>query len=734
MATPEAGIPAYLVDDLIVDRRNFCLHKGDEVKALTPRAFDVLVYLIENRGRVVEKGELFEQIWGETFVTDNALTRTVKEIRRATGDEAGSPRYIETIPKRGYRFIADVTVAPEAVAASVPLSAPSRKAAEPLGPVAAAPSGLKISKTGLLAVIVLSGLIATAGFLIWNTRSTSRPIEPTVLRTVQVTNWPGVDLYPALSPDGNSIAYCSDHSGDFEIYVKQLTPGAREIQITSDGQQNFQPAWSPDGSVIGYYSKNRGGIWVVPSSGGNAKQLTDFGSRPSWSPDGSSMVFESYPLTDVSATSVGAMPPSTLWVVQAQGGDPAQITQVGVPSGGHGSASWSHDGNSLVFISYNGAQTEIWRVSRAGDDLKLLVRSKSWLYDPILSPDDRYIYYGGISQSGNFVLYKAALSPTGSEVTGEPAEVTNTGLVLIKHLTISADGKRMAYSGLSMKGNISSVPLLLDSSESSGAPVALTQDTSYRKGLPVISPDGRKISFVEFRGGTNQDIWAIDVDGKNAIQLTTDPATDWAPSWAPDGEHVAFQSHRNRSPTLWTVSVRTGREKLLVDPGQDVGWPKLSPDGKRVAFNSTRSGTINVWTMPVGGGDPKQLTFADEQMGWPCWSPDGKLLAFQMRRGDDTHVAVIPADGGEIAQLTHDPGQSWVGSWSPDGDKITFAGFRNGHWNIWWVSRRTKQQKKVTNYSALNAFVRYPSWSPLGNQIVYEYAETTGNIWLMELK
>ncbi len=71
---------------------------------------------------------------------------------------------------------------------------------------------------------------------------------------------------------------------------------------------------------------------------------------------------------------------------------------------------------------------------------------------------------------------------------------------------------------------------------------------------------------------------------------------------------------------------------------------------------------------------------------------------------------------------------------SRDGDRISFAGERNGVWNVWWVSRSTKQQKQVTNYKKLNAFVRYPAWSPLGNQIVYEYAETTGNIWMMELK
>jgi Tol biopolymer transport system component len=94
----------------------------------------------------------------------------------------------------------------------------------------------------------------------------------------------------------------------------------------------------------------------------------------------------------------------------------------------------------------------------------------------------------------------------------------------------------------------------------------------------------------------------------------------------------------------------------------------------------------------------------------------------------------MPSSGGEIIQLVSDHGLSWPHSWSADGDKIVFAGRRDGIWNIYWVSRSTKQQKQLTNYSKLNAFVRYPAWSPLGNQIIYEYNETKGNIWLIELK
>ena len=105
----EPATACYRFDDVVVDCHKFSLVTGQQKKDITPRAFDVLRYLIEHSGRVVEKQELFEQVWKEKFVTDNALTRTIKEIRRALGDSADSPRYIETVHKRGYRFIAEVS-------------------------------------------------------------------------------------------------------------------------------------------------------------------------------------------------------------------------------------------------------------------------------------------------------------------------------------------------------------------------------------------------------------------------------------------------------------------------------------------------------------------------------------------------------------------------------------------------------------------------------------------------
>lgn len=743
MATPTEPSNVYQFHDVLVDCANRRVEKAGRLCKITPRALDVLVYLVEHPARIIEKQELFDNVWKEQFVTDNALTRIIKEIRQVIGDDADAPRYIETVPKRGYRFIANISDGVPGELKTQKAEAPESKQVQTAVPELQEPAesiahshkakesraGRGLSRSRLLVGAIAAVAVALIALILWRTQPKQAPPEAAGSpKTTQITTWPGLDNFPTLSPDGNSIAFSSDHNGSFELYTKQLTFGAREVQLTSDGQQNFQPAWSPDGRLIAYCSRNRGGIWIVPASGGTARQLAEFGSRPRWSGDGNTVVFQSYAITDLGANARDAMPPSTIWIVPLQGGDPTPVTQVGNPPGGHGSPCWSPDGKRIVFTASDFVSGGLWTVSIKGDELKQLDHNLS--FDPIYSPDGETIYYARA-----FGVWMLRVSPNSGASMGEPVLMVSTAPMQVKHLTISADGKKLAYSQLSSASNLWSVPLSKSTSLAAGPPQPLTQNTNYRNLFPLFSPDGRKIAFYSWRSGVNTSISVVDSDGRNQVQLT--PGTTSRPScsgWLPEGDQFAFLTNREGSSTLWSVSLKSGKERLLLEIDQGTSYARLSPDGKELAFNSKGVGTTNVWTIQVDGGQAKQITFDDEVMGFPCWSPDGQFLAFQIGRGDDQHIAVVPRDGGTLKQLTFDRGLSWAHSWAADGDKIAFAGFRNGYWNVWWVSRSTGVQKAVTSYSKLNAYVRYPAWSPLADQIVYEYAETTGNIWLMDLK
>jgi TolB protein len=256
--------------------------------------------------------------------------------------------------------------------------------------------------------------------------------------------------------------------------------------------------------------------------------------------------------------------------------------------------------------------------------------------------------------------------------------------------------------------------------------VPLTNSAGIRNTHPAYSPDGGKIAYDVSRA----QVWLMDEYGKNQTQLTTDQASDIEPTWFPGGDRIAFLSTHEGRSELWSLDLDTRREQPLLDVGQNIYYPRISPDGKQVSFKSGVDGGVHTWTVAVEGGKPNQLTFDNNELfAFAGWSPDGQWLTF-----GNGNVMIVRSSGGEPVQLTFDHGLSWPHSWSPDGDKIVFMGERNGSYNLYWVSRTTKQQKQLTNYSKRNSFVRYPSWSPLGNQIVYEYGETTGNIWLMELK
>ena len=729
----KAGV-SYRFDDVLVDGDRFRVEKDGQPRKITPRAFDVLVYLVKHCDRMVEKQELFEQIWKESFVTDNALTRTIREIRQVIGDDADAPRYIETVPKRGYRFIGEIREAEETkaekskseagpvpqVISQAQLRSPETKETTTHREFGTARTALRRIGAWPLVTAAALVLVAVIAIALWRSQTKPTPTPTIDAKATQIPTWTGLEI-PKLSPDGNSIAYSSDHDGAPEIYVKPLTPGAREIQVTSDGQGNSDPAWSPDGTLIAFRSQKRGGIWIIPATGGTARKLSDFGASPAWSRDGSFISFQSESTP---------MPPTTIWTISSQGGEPAPITQVGNPVGGHSLPTWSPDGKRIAFVAYDGGSGgQLWSVGANGGELKLLAREFS---NPVYSPDGEYIYGGSGNQVGGiFALYRLRISPDTGEALGQSEVVRDTGLARIEgQVTISSDGKKIAYCAQTLNASLMSLQISPDSGEETRSPLPLDPSTSFRKSKATFSRDGQKIAFVEFRGGEQPKVWVMDADGRNVTQLTTGRDADFVIDWLPDNDTVVFQ----RNNTIWSVSVNTGREKLLLDPKQAISWNRVSPDGKQIAFNSTKGQTINIWTVPVEGGTPRQLTFDTEETGWPCWSPDGKLIALAMKRGENTYTALMPSAGGEITQLTFEPGLSWATDFSPDGEKIVFAGRRDGIWNVYWISRSTKQQKQLTHYTSRNHYVRYPSWSPLGNQIVYEYAVTTGNIWLLELK
>ncbi|HEY6120947.1 MAG TPA: winged helix-turn-helix domain-containing protein, partial [Pyrinomonadaceae bacterium] len=624
---------------LDVERRR--LTRNGEPVQVMPKTLELLLALVRRHGEVVAKDELMASVWQGSVVEENSLNVHVSALRKLFGETPNEHRFIVTVPGQGYRFVApvrDVFTAEETIDANAnqeglaALDAPkTKRKSKWLWPTIA---------MAFLAIIVLTVWLVSK-------RSSIR-IDPAISRVAQLTTWSGLDFYPSISPDGNAMAFSSDRTGSFEIYFRQLVPGAREVQLTSGGQ-NFEPAFSPDGTLVAFYSRQRRGIWIVPTSGGAAKQLTNFGSHPAWSPDGSRIAFQSDPLFDLGFNVSNAFPPSTIWTIAVDHGEPSQITHAGNPLGGHGAPSWSPDGRRIAFDASDTAIESVWSVSADGKDVKKLSGDLRNAADVIYAPDGRSVYF--VTDRGESIQ-QLNLSQTG-EPAGSPRKLLDASGSRIRQLSVSADGKHLVYSALSTSSDLWSNQISVTGAGVSNPPVPLTQNKNTRNSWPAFSPDGKRIAYMVYSVGASFEVWIMDRDGSNRSQLSTDTAN---PTWFPDGKHIGFACRSGNRWAFCSLAIDGRKQVELLNFDDFVHVTRLSPDGKQVAFNVTRGETTNIWLASTESGALRQLTFDRELAGFPVWSPDGKWIAFEVKRGDDDHVCIVPSGGGEVIQLTNDKG------------------------------------------------------------------------------
>jgi Tol biopolymer transport system component len=547
---------------------------------------------------------------------------------------------------------------------------------------------------------------------------------------IRLTNTPHeLEIFPSFSPKGDLLAYSSDRKGSHEIYIRRMDGTGKERQLTRDGLHNVQADWSSDGKLIAYHSVRADGIWVIPAGGGKPRQAAKFGSDPAWSPDGRTITFQSEPLEALSLYTYSGMPPATLWLVPAAGGEPKQLTHLGRPHGGHGAPSWSADGKRITFVSSDiELSGELWSIAADGTDLRR-VSGTTMPRDPVFSPDATSIFYSSPDPNRGYRwgVWQASLK-------GDKPSVVST--LSARHITLKRDGCQAVVSEMGMAGNLWSIPIDPKTSVPTGPAAPFTNDPDDRNSQPAFSPDRTRVAFHRVVDGVRFQIWLSDLEGRERKFLTREATYGSGPPvWLPDSKHLVFNS-RPGDGTMLLKKVNT--ETGVVEPYRQLdpkwSWVRLSPEGQRIVFARTDEKSVaNIWMLPsLDAKEPRQITFDKETADFPMWSPDGKWLAFRLRRGSDTQIGFVSADGGEVTQLTSGPGENWLPSWSPDSSKIAFAGLRDGIWNIYWVARTGGPIHKITSQpDKMTLWVRYPVWYPTGDRILFEYSETLSDLWLL---
>ena len=751
-------VPRYAFGEFELDTGRVQLRRGDEPLPLEPKAFAVLRLLVQRAPHVVDKAEIFAEVWKDTAVTDNALTRIVAQLRKALGDDARDPRYIATVSARGYRLLPTVRLMgteaePQPPAAPQPAAAPDVPVV-PAGDRRGRGPLLLTAAAGLVTLIALGSWLAfrvpaPAGAPPTDTIGALDLAVAASLRPEQLTVGTGFDGYVAFSPDGTSIAYSSDRSGALEIYAEGLAEGSVATSLTRGAGQCIQPAWSPDGRLIAYHDLAGNGIWVVPSRGGTARKITDAGAHPTWSPDGTRIAFQSTQPADLNpGGSFGAE--SRIWIAAVDGRTPpTALTAPGQPLGSHGMPQWWPGSERVVFAVSAPAGVflgaALWTVDVRTGAFQLLSAHERVAAEFAVTPDGR-----GVLLAGRNTTTLWWLPVDGQFQAGEPRPtgISVTGTTLAS-LAVSPDGRRIAWMAFDSSSGIWAAAAGA-TRQSQTTPIVPPGEVGWRAGHPAVAPDGR-IAFVGNRGNAGNKIFLVEPGG-SPRQLTTDARDHHSPSWVRSEHAIAALANHGDGMGWWLIDPATGRERFVFalsgvtrPPGvtsQVIGpsaGMAFSSDFTHLAIAFIRDGIPNLWTAtlsPKGPASPfVQRTFEQENGSFASWSPDSRWLAYQCTRNGSIQLCVIDATApppAPVRQLTHDAGTNFNGEWIDD-DEFLVAGKRAAVWNVLRISRTTGEVTPLTAFVEPRFYVRYPRWDATGNRVVFERYETTGRLWSVQL-
>ena len=390
----------------------------------------------------------------------------------------------------------------------------------------------------ILGLLIVSGAAVLYMFARRSALSKTPPVNATF---TQLTDQSGPEYFPSLSPDGKSFAYVSYAASNWDIYLQRVG-GKNSINLTKDSAaDDTQPAFSPDGERIAFRSEREGGgIFLMGATGENVKRLTDFGYNPAWSPDGK----------DIACADEGPLdwanrqnPNSRVWIVNVATGEKRQVTKEDSTQ-----PNWSPHAFRIAYQARrNTSQRDILTIAASGGEAVAVTNDAAMDGSPIWSPDGNYLYFVS-DRAGSMNLWRVPIDEQTGKVLGSPEAIT-TPSPYVSQLSLSHDGRRLAYVHAVRSGNIERVGFDPTKETVLGEPVDITRGTRLFF-APDLSPDGEWLVF-DTQTDKQEDIYVVKLDGSGLHQLTDDGYKDRGARWSPDGKRIAFFSDRSGKWEIW---------------------------------------------------------------------------------------------------------------------------------------------------------------------------------------
>ncbi len=518
---------------------------------------------------------------------------------------------------------------------------------------------LRLLPAALLALGALAGAATAFLALRGRTGQGSSPLAGATYR--RLTNLPGAESWPSLSPDGQTVAFTHRSGSNLDVWI-QRAGGRNPINLTADCREDsYSPAFSPDGNSIVYGSQcGDGGLFLMGATGESSRRLTDVGSAPAWSPDGREVFYA----TELFAGPYGRGGTSEIWAVEVGTGKTRKISadidaiQPAVSPHGLRVAYWA--------LPAGGGQRDIWTMPykglAAGEQPVPVTQDAAVDFNPVWSPDGKALYFLS-NRSGAMNLWKIPID----EATGRPLGPAQAEVLPAREVgrfALARDGRRAAYVVLENTYSIDRLPMDLASGRLTQPPEQILGSSQEMADLDV-SPDGSLVAF-DSRGGSQDDLFIVDSTGKNLRQITDDAAKDRHPTFSPDGKRLAFHSDRDGSGRyqIWTIE-RDGRGlKPLSRSDQLIIEAQWSPDGRGVATNSGRDGTI-LWLNAAGDlerVEPIPMLDSNTFLAPLGWLPDSKtVVGATVRLPDYASQSLALYTPGPGAVVRKVPGAELVG-------------------------------------------------------------------------